>query len=589
VVSALLLVHAGLLGASQRPAAPGAPAAGDQLSALSGVVVDGHTSRPIAGAVVVLTGTQYTQATTADDRGRFVLPGIPEGTYNVGAQKLPYFPGLYGSEFAGLQPWNPLLVISGMDETGNLPRHVRLGPREWLQDLRIALWRPGSISGVVLDESGEPLVGRAIRALNLKPFAGNAALSVIDATVTDDRGLYSLSRLPKGQYVVAALPYERSELSGGREAALHPTTFYPDARTLSTAIPVDVDFGGELVGVDFRLKAVGVHTVSGRVEGPRESLGSVRLRMLGATDPDLGASAELGGTYPDNVGRFEFGNVPTGDYVIVTLPSTNESPAFARLHGGPDWWSLPGVPVGQPFTDGRTYWSRTSVSVREQNVEDVTVRLVPTATVSGRIRLEPVDGHEALRLPSLSGEPAPDNPFHRASLIGRPAADGTFAFSGFIAGRYYVRSSGSQVIKSVLAGGQNVTDRPIDVSGADIENVVVTITHGGRLRGTVRRDPDRTAPGTRVVYFPSDRSEWAHVTPRSPRAGVIPVDSSGVYDSRAVLPAGEYFVVAVSDLPIGTWRTLSFFGSAAALATTARIEWGGVREQALAVQEIRWP
>ena len=159
---------------------PQTPAA---TGTITGAVVDGSSAEAIGGAIVFLAPVepgrtipvnQTRQAT--DGRGRFAFTEIPEGSYQVSASKFGYLDGGYGREFA---PTEPLRSV-----------HVRKD--EWVSNLRVVVWKPGSISGAVRDEAGEPVVGVFVRALARFRIQGRDDLVAGPVTTTNDRGEYRL-------------------------------------------------------------------------------------------------------------------------------------------------------------------------------------------------------------------------------------------------------------------------------------------------------------------------------------------------------------------------------------------------------------
>src|SRR5262245_10535177 len=157
---ALLLTLAGGLTFPQNPSAPTS-----QPGAISGVVIDSTTQRPVAGAIVqiagapaaapapgvfVAVGSPRPQMTA--DRGRFVFEDLPAGaSYTVTATKYGFLDGAYGRR--------------GPAGAGNQPRRITLASGQWLRDLRVEVIKPGTIAGTIRNENGEPLVGVIVRAL----------------------------------------------------------------------------------------------------------------------------------------------------------------------------------------------------------------------------------------------------------------------------------------------------------------------------------------------------------------------------------------------------------------------------------------
>jgi len=159
---------------------------------ITGVVVDGTTGEAIPEAVVFLeasparpAGAQTRQLT--DERGRFAFVQLPgDVNYTLSATKFGYLEGGYGRD---AMPTDPL-------------RSIPLKASEWIPNIKVAIWKPGAISGVVRDESGEPAVGVVVRALKRVRIQGRDDFVAGPVTRTDDRGRYRLHTLPPGKYVV---------------------------------------------------------------------------------------------------------------------------------------------------------------------------------------------------------------------------------------------------------------------------------------------------------------------------------------------------------------------------------------------------
>src|SRR6187402_1862430 len=179
----LLSPFASPQGSIATPQKPDPPAA-----VITGVVVDGTTGEAIPEAVVFLSatpagpaGAQTRQLT--DERGRFAFVQLPgDASYTLSATKFGYLEGGYGRD---AMPTDPL-------------RSIPLKASEWIPNIKVAIWKPGAISGVVRDESGEPAVGVVVRALKRVRIQGRDEFVAGPVTRADDRGRYRLHTLPPG-------------------------------------------------------------------------------------------------------------------------------------------------------------------------------------------------------------------------------------------------------------------------------------------------------------------------------------------------------------------------------------------------------
>jgi hypothetical protein len=179
-----------VLTAASLPSAQ-APTPAAARGAVSGVVTDAVTGRPIAGALLSLrrvgAPASGTVSQVTDARGRFVFDELAGRTqYLLIAGKPGYVDGYYS------QP------------QGHTPGQVRfaLADGQWLDGVHITLSKLGAIGGVVTDEFGEPVVGAFVLALAEINAGGRRELAAGPAAKTDDRGEYRLTGLLPARYLV---------------------------------------------------------------------------------------------------------------------------------------------------------------------------------------------------------------------------------------------------------------------------------------------------------------------------------------------------------------------------------------------------
>ncbi len=336
------------------PVAPPVPTTG--TGAISGVVTDGATRKPVAGAIVYLgiqgrgpAGKMSRQVT--DPKGRFVFVDLPPSdVFFINVSKAGYNNGHYGDT----------APVSNIGFSG----HIKLAEGQWFSEANIPLWKPGALSGTVVDERGEPVVGVRVRALSRLLIAGAPHMASGALATTDDRGRYRIVGLPAGTYVVnvpsvqSAVPIGTSNLeiegqtseTAARNADSHvrrnngaidvdsahllivgnyptppaiagrpqayPMAFYPAAGSIADATPVTLADGESRDGLDIMLRPVPAVRVSGRVDGPPAAVRGLVLRLVAAGLDDLSTGSEVATTVVDADGTFTFLNVPAGAYTL---------------------------------------------------------------------------------------------------------------------------------------------------------------------------------------------------------------------------------------------------------------------------------
>jgi hypothetical protein len=614
---------AGRVAARQQVPAPAASA----TAAISGVVIDGATGKPIAGATVSFWSfdTQdprsYQQGMLTDAKGRFVFLGLPatDGC-NLYVSKSGYADSGFAGSFGSPTPAIPL-------KEG-----------EWVPNVTLTLWRNGGISGRVVDESNEPVVGIPVRALRVILAAGLPHLAAGPIGTTDDRGMYRIASLRPGKYLVVVPSVQSSApastsartlagrrtdpapnepplangggLNFGRDRLVignyvtpppatdrlmaYPTLFYPGARLLSSATPIDLAPGEEKGGVDFALQPMPAVRVSGTVISTGALDPNFVLRLLPRGSEDLGVGSEQATALVSASGAFTFLGVPSGSYTIDAGLNVNRfsaaagwgplTPGMLRVHWGGA--SAPSAPDDVGLTMQRKdvvdrEWAELPIDVGADDVTGLRIALRPSVTISGEIVWDgPVGtyttatGQTYPAIPSVLIEPANGDPRLSPTHIGfGPPARQHFSMTGLRAGEYVIRPAahaGTTVVR-IVANGQDVTTRTIDTSSGDISGVVVTMTtKATTISGSVR---DVTGPGQRssVVAFPAEKRQWS-------RYGLTPltIKAASFVGSRYTLtglPPGEYFVVAVDAASGGAWRDPAWLEAASRVATRVTLEW----------------
>ncbi|HET9452091.1 MAG TPA: carboxypeptidase regulatory-like domain-containing protein [Aggregicoccus sp.] len=257
---------------ARRTAADG----GAEGLALAGVVVDAG-GQPVAGARVDARssaqrfpqryGDELGYQAAADEQGRFVLEGLPQGYYDVAAQ------------LSGLTPARLKDVVTGRT------------------DLRLVLTEGATLSGRVRDAvSGEPLpsftvvVSQRVGALQREPVA--------ELTVLDPGGRYRVAGLPAGRHeveVVAAghAPGEAQvEVPDApRAAVVADFRLEPGARLYGTV--VSSGSGKPVAGARVSLETGrGGGALSVQLDGRTDAQGAFTLEGLAPGEATLVASAD---------------------------------------------------------------------------------------------------------------------------------------------------------------------------------------------------------------------------------------------------------------------------------------------------------
>jgi hypothetical protein len=196
------------------------------------------------------------------------------------------------------------------------------------------------------------------------------------------------------------------------------------------------------------------------------------------------------------------------------------------------------------------FFAIENFSVTSADPVNVTLRLQPAMTMTGRLRFEgttapPADLSSASVYPSATGTTRP-------SVVSKTDAVGAFTITGLIPDRYRLQttlpatSGAAWMVRSVTLGDRDVTDLTFDLAAGEKTAVVVTLTDQlSELSGTVTTT---SGPATDyfVVVLPADRRYW----PATRRKVSTRPDVNGRYVFRK-LPPGEYRIAATTDLVPG--------------------------------------
>ena len=583
---AMLALLAGLhfpgLSASQSP-----PPAPDRI--VVGQLLDGVTGKPVGNALVAISSgatavpqpvggragatpeAPGNQRIFTDDSGRFMFHSLPAGSYALAATLNGYHTAQFGQTRVSGSSTRLELSASGQRVT----------------NVTMKIWKQGSITGTVRDETGEPIGGVRLSLIVVTGPASQRLYSVRNTGTTDDRGVYRIGELPPGDYavqipsminsvpaatVIAYLDGQadrsgnrvRDELtaSGGTLATagqqigdvliypmasrgglptqltidpkgrmlVYPQTYHPGVPTITAATIVTLASGVQRTGVDIVVRPVPAFRVSGILSGASGPAANTAVKIVPAGPDGEMASGAFGGeiatavTRPD--GTFTALGVPAGRYTATVLKR-----------------ATPPSVDGPAPTDLRLWWAETPLTVTDADVAKLQLDLTPGVTIAGRMEFE------------SSGTPPDATAMQRLRISLRPkqgqtpvsatvSADGTFTSPQIRPGSYNLSAlpPPGYAFKELRIGGRDVSGEPITLTESGIRDVVAIFTDkAGELTGSVTK---RATDGDIAVYaVPVDPRIPSQLRP----ALLLRVLASGdnTFRFASTIP-GEYIVAAAS-------------------------------------------
>jgi hypothetical protein len=598
----------------------GVPATATGTATVTGVVASADpTPQPLRRAIVTVSGAGQLVGRSAitDDEGRFAIGNVPAGRVTVTAVKRGYVPGAYGATRPG-RPGTPLAIAAAQTAA-----------------VTIVLGRAAVITGTIRDERSEPLPGLRVFAIDAHrpvappPTAGEAGV------LTDDRGVYRLFDLAPGDYVVTATPTDsvtgeivrrsnsetdavlaRLQARRGRANALPATpapsmtaetlapVYYPGTPVLGDAARLSLAAGDVRDGVDFVMRAVPVTTIEGVVVSTEGALpasvemsinpgATLRFFALASANPQLVQR-------PGADGRFKYTTIAPGRYTLVVRASATLPARSAGRGGGGGVTMVSGtsqVVEGRGSTSPDTLYAIEEVEVAGFPLSGVTLRLQRGARLAGRVVFDASTQTQPADLTTLRVTLQPvssSSSTVAGTTIGTMytsiqnatvRADGTFDIAGLAPGSYRAQVTvppapgESWWLRSAVVGGRDVLDTALDVTlGSDFSGAVLTMTdRGSELSGTLTTAAGLPAPDYFVIIMPADP---ALRTAGSRRVKSTRPATDGAF-VFADLPAGDYLLVALTDVEPNEWQTPEFLATVAPGGAPVRIAEGEKKVQNL--------
>jgi hypothetical protein len=595
VMSAAWMAGAAAQGGGAGPARDAAaiPAG---TGAIGGSVVAEGSGTPVRRARVTLAGSEIRggRSVLTDDLGAFEFALLPSGRFTITASKAGFVDNTYGAKSAG-RPGTPIQLAEGQ----RVSRAV------------ISLPRGSVITGIVLDDHGEPAAGTQVRALRYVMRTGEKTLQQVGQDQADDRGMYRIYQLQPGDYVVNALPRnvnagnlratltteittllqqaQNMEAARGRVALLqeqlaqaqqeqpeaYAPVYYPGTTSVSTAATISLGVSEERAGVDFQLPLVPTARVRGAISSADGILPQgTQVALVPADQAGLGGIRGLGAnvTRVGPTGEFAFNNVTPGEYEAQARATIRQAPANAADAGGGRGRGGRGGAVQQVF------WGSAPVSVGGQDVSGVTLDLRPGMTISGRVEFVGSSAPPGdLSLVRVGVSPRGTSTFEIGGTQPAQAdATGRFTVPGVAPGHYVLTATmaggrgaarggaagaagengGQWQLSSAMVNGQDALDFPIEIGpNQDVPNAVLTFTDETQgLSGTIQDTIGRPTADFTIIVFPSDSRYWL---PQARRISSTRPGTDGRF-SFAALPPGDYRLTAVTDVEPGEWYDPDF-------------------------------
>jgi hypothetical protein len=592
------------------------------------VVSEDAVPHPVRRAIVTIAGdVPAGRSAITDDEGRFTFTSLPAGQFTITARKAAYLPGAYGAARAG-RPGTPLTLIAGQKA-----------------DVLIRMNRGAVVTGIVRDETGQPLPGIPVAAVRV-PGSGpiETLFNNAEYATSDDRGVYRVFGLAPGEYVVAGLPrlpgsgeirgwtagtmdsllrsLEQRTGRGNAGTPLTPgtsdettgrglsygfvPTYFPGSPVFTSASRLRLAAGEERAGIDFPVTAVPAAAISGAITGGGVSLGAVQMSIVigGPRMAPMMGSYPVLSRRPGTDGEFTYTGVAPGHYTIIARVNRGqtvaEQPVAAGRMGAGGGLSGVTPPGATSPAPGETLYAVADVDVAGTDLAGVTLALQPGATFSGRIAFDPASTQPRLDLAKTRINLA--SPFGTGytmtanTIIGNTfsavpplqiRADGTFSASGIAPGTYLIRTTlpgdaaAGWWLSSAIVNGRDALDFPLEIALG--RDVADAVLTFSDRRTELNGTLEAASGQPAPEHFViAFAADRAYWTPMSRRITSVRPATDGRFSIRD-LPPGEYLLAALTDLDPDDWRDPAFLGQVAPAAIRVSLSAGQPATQNLRI------
>jgi large repetitive protein len=434
-------------------------------------------------------------STQSNGRGEFAITSVASGRYTLIADRAGYLRQAYGAKAGSLE--GTVLVLSAGSTVA---------------DLELEMYPTAGVSGRTLDESGDPVRGVMVRALQRRYTSAGPGISAVAATTSNAIGEFNIFDLAPGEYFLQAVPAK----SGLEAAETEATSYYGGSNDVDQATPVHVFQGSDLVGINIRILKLPSVSISGRVVGTAAR--EVILSPSGHYGPNT-----LLWSDPGSDGQFQFSGVSPGRYTLIAASSTSLKEVYGLMTLDVGLRSLDNIALAAN--------PEFKVSGRVTFAEDQPASVSGSRTAGVKIAFSPDELGSAARSATVD-------------------ADGRFVVTGLTAAKYRVRLSAlptGSYLARVQMGGRDVPASGVDLSsGAEPDSVNVVLKGSpGEVNGIVQTSDGDAAPGAVVTLIPDNETTGRDDLYRRVRA-----DQTGSFALTDLAP-GKYHIFAWRDLDSG--------------------------------------
>jgi hypothetical protein len=437
-----------------------------------------------------------------DDKGSFSIRDVEPGRYSLSAARDGYLASS--------------VCLMG---TVRLPQVFAIGTKESVANLTFRLRPFAVMAGRISLDDGEPAMNVRVEAYREYRIHLRHGYEQAASVTTNDRGEYRMFGLQPGSYLVAATS-ERAVPSGEQaretQAPRYATTFYTNTTKLSEAVPVRLEYGQEIGGINVFLARVRKVRIHGRViSGLTGETVAASIALQRVDAHNTASIAEAVHATFDRDNRFEIRDVTPGGYVIWA----NGADGAKMLEGH------------APLTVGESDIDDVELTIQGERVGRAVLVVEGGVKLEAAVHLRFEPRNERGKVVEVSETAGVAG--YQFSLMGNDVYD---LFVTNLPSDFYVsavRVNGVDAMPFGIEGTAASAERPFEV---------VIDSRGGRVSGRVLGSDDTLWNRASVALIPDP-----------PRGRVQSyqegsADENGLFLMRGVAP-GRYILVAWLDDP----------------------------------------
>jgi len=457
---------------------------------------------------------------TTDAEGKFLIENVEPGSYRLMFDRQGFVRQEYGA-----RPNYPMGTT------------IQLSAGQEMTSLVIKMTPQGVLSGRVLDDEDEPLQYVQVQVMRHRYIRGKRQLAPSGGGMTNDAGEFRISDLPPGRYWLVAI-HARAMMTGQQPAAASAgkpaegpvPTYYPNALDENAAQVIELTAGQQRTGLDIRLRKAPSFRARGKVALNGRSSNETRI-LASPRDRSTPAQMRNSSAMVRDDGTFELNGLQPGNYVVSAMAM---SPSR-----------------------GMTILGRTELEITHENVENLALTVVPTADLTGSIRvegdLEKLEKEQGKKV-SFSGLQLQLMTITPGSIGGAfttSKPDGTFLIESIGADKFrlavYNPPPGTW-LKGIRAGNHDILEHGIDTTAGPPGPIEIILSTGvGQITGAVQNSRQDPAPGAIITLIPETVTEYLEEKSRT-----VTADQAGQF-TIANLPPGDYRLYAWEDLEPGAY------------------------------------